>query len=58
MGDQRNKDLDLLSESLKRDLDSMRYSNEALVERNYDLRQELDSLNRHQKLLTEQNNEL
>ncbi len=36
----------------------MRYSNEALVERNYDLRQELDSLNRHQRLLSEQNNEL
>jgi hypothetical protein len=53
MGDQRSKDLDLMTESLKRDLDSMRYSNEALVERNYDLRQELDSLNRHQKLLSE-----
>jgi hypothetical protein len=38
MGDQRSKDLDLMSESLKRDLESMRYSNEALVERNYDLR--------------------
>ena len=36
----------------------MRYSNEALVERNYDLRQEMDSLNRHQRLLSEQNNEL
>lgn len=53
MGDQRIKDLDLLSESLKRDLDGMRYSNEALVERNYDLKQELESLNRHQKLLSE-----
>lgn len=38
MGDQRSKDLDLMTESLKRDLESMRYSNEALVERNYDLR--------------------
>lgn len=53
MGDQRIKDLDLLTESLKRDLDGMRYSNEALVERNYDLKQELESLNRHQKLLSE-----
>jgi hypothetical protein len=48
----------MLGESLKRDLEGMRYSNEALVERNYDLRQELDSLNRHQKLLGEQNGEL
>jgi hypothetical protein len=36
----------------------MKYSNEALVERHYDLRGTLDQLNRHQRLLTEQNNEL
>ncbi len=56
--DQNIKDLDLHIESLNHDLEGMHYSNEALVERNYDLRQELDSLNRHQRLLAEQNNEL
>jgi hypothetical protein len=45
-------------DGLKRDLEAMRYSNEALIERNYDLRQELEQLMRHQKLLTEQNLEL
>ena len=44
--------------SLNHEMEGMRYSNEALVERNYDLRQELESLNRHQRLLAEQNNEL
>lgn len=58
MSDQRLKDLELLQDNLNRDLEGMRYSNEALVERNYDLKGELESLNRHQKLISEQNNEL
>ena len=36
--DQNIKDLELHIEGLNRDLEGMRYSNEALVERNYDLR--------------------
>jgi hypothetical protein len=36
----------------------MKYSNEALVDRHHDLRGNLEQLNRHQRLLTEQNNEL
>jgi chromosome segregation ATPase len=56
--DQNIKDMELHIDGLNQDLESMRYSNEALVERNYDLRQNLESLNRHQRLLTEQNNEL
>lgn len=47
MGDQRIKDLEVHIDGLKRDHEGMRYSNEALVERNFDLRQELESLNRH-----------
>lgn len=45
-------------EGLNSDLEGMRYSNEALVERNFDLKQELESLNRHQRLISEQNGEL
>jgi predicted RNase H-like nuclease (RuvC/YqgF family) len=56
--EQNIKDLDLHIEGLTRDIESMKYSNEALVERHYDLRGNLDQLNRHQRLLTEQNNEL
>ena len=52
-GDQRIKDLDLHTDGIKRELEGMKYSNEALNERNYDLRSEMDSLNRHQRLLTE-----
>lgn len=51
--DQNIKDLELHIEAHNHDLEGMRYSNEALVERNYDLRQELESLNRHQRLLAE-----
>jgi hypothetical protein len=58
MTDQQIKDLDLHIEGLSRDIESMKYSNDALVERHYDLRGQLESLNRHQRLLTEQNNEL
>lgn len=56
--DQNIKDLELHIEGLSRDIESMKYSNEALGERHYELRGNLDQLNRHQRLLTEQNNEL
>lgn len=51
--DQQIKDLELHIDGLNRDIESMKYSNEALVERHYDLRGQLDQLNRHQRLLTE-----
>lgn len=38
MTEQRLKDLELVLEGLKRDYEGLRYSNEALVERNHDLR--------------------
>lgn len=36
----------------------MRYSNDALLDRNHDLKLELESLNGHAELLTAQNREL
>lgn len=36
----------------------MRYSNDALLDRNHDLKMELESLNGHSELLTSQNREL
>jgi phage shock protein A len=56
--DQNIKDLEQHIEGLGRDIESLKYSNEALVERHYDLRGQLEQLNRHQRVLTEQNNEL
>jgi cell division protein FtsB len=38
-------------EQLKKDLESVRYSNDALLDRNHDLKMELESLNQHSDLL-------
>lgn len=43
---------------LRKDLDSVRYSNDALLDRNHELKEELDSLQSHADLLTSQNREL
>lgn len=45
-------------EHLTKDLDGVRYSNDALMDRNHDLKLELESLNQHADLLTSQNREL
>ena len=43
---------------MRKDLEGVRYSNDAMVDRNLDLKQELDSLNNHAELLTSQNRDL
>ena len=43
---------------MRKDCEGVRYSNDALLDRNHDLKQELDALNRHADLLTQQNNDL
>jgi cell division protein FtsB len=43
---------------LRKDLENVRYSNDALLDRNHDLKLELESLNQHSELLTSQNREL
>ena len=54
----RAKDAELQIEHLRKDLDGVRYSNDALLDRNHDLKLELESLNGHSELLTQQNREL
>lgn len=54
----RLKDCDLTIEHLRKDSDGVRYSNDALLDRNHDLKLELESLNQHADLLTGQNREL
>lgn len=56
--EQRNKDADLQIEHFRKDLENVRYSNDALLDRNHDLKLELESLNQHAELLTSQNREL
>ena len=56
--EQRCKDADLQIEHLRKDLENVRYSNDALLDRNHDLKLELESLNQHAELLTSQNREL
>jgi hypothetical protein len=41
-----------------KELESVRYSNDAMLDRNHDLKEELDSLNQHTALLNNQNIEL
>ena len=48
----RLRDCDIQIDHLRKDLDGVRYSNDALMDRNHDLKQELDSLNNHAELLT------
>jgi hypothetical protein len=48
----------LEGDHLRKDLDSTGYSGEALVDRNYELKQEVESLGEHAALLGAQNNEL
>ena len=36
---------------MQRDLGNVRYSNDAMLDRNHDLKQELDSLTHHSELL-------
>ena len=45
------KDEDLQVEILKKDLDGVRFSNEALLDRNHELKEELVSLQKHAELL-------
>jgi len=54
----RNKEAEIQIEHLRKDLDGVRYSNDALLDRNHDLKLELESLNNHSELLTSQNREL
>ena len=54
----RARDAEIQVEHLIKDLDGVRYSNDALMDRNHDLKQELESLNQHADLLTSQNREL
>lgn len=54
----RARDAEIQIEHLRKDLDGVRYSNDALMDRNHDLKQELESLNQHADLLTSQNREL
>ena len=48
----RSKEAEISIEHLRKDLDGVRYSNDALLDRNHDLKQELESLNGHCELLT------
>jgi regulator of replication initiation timing len=48
----RLKDADITYEHLKKDIESVRYSNDALLDRNHNLKIENDSLNQHAELLT------
>jgi chromosome segregation ATPase len=50
--EQRCKDADLQIDHLRKDLENVRYSNDALLDRNHDLKLELESLNQHSELLT------
>ena len=50
--EQRLKEADVSIDHLKKDLEGVRYSNDALLDRNHDLKQELESLNGHADLLT------
>lgn len=43
---------------MRKDLEGVRYSNDALLDRNHDLKLELESLGQHSELLTSQNREL
>lgn len=54
----RNREAELQNEHLRKDLEGVRYSNDALLDRNHDLKMELESLNGHAELLTSQNREL
>lgn len=46
------KEADISIEHLKKDLEGVRYSNDALLDRNHDLKVELESLNSHSALLS------
>jgi FtsZ-binding cell division protein ZapB len=52
------KDADTQIDMLKRDLEGVRYGNDALLDRNHELKEEIDSLTQHSELLTCQNREL
>lgn len=56
--EQKLKEAEIQLEHLGKDLDGTRYSNDVLLDRNYDLKQELESLNSHSELLQSQNKEL
>lgn len=42
----------MTADHLMKELDGVRYSNDALLDRNHELKIELDSLNKHADLLT------
>ena len=44
--------------NFRNQLEGVRYSNDAVLDRNYSLKEELDSLNQHASLLGDQNVEL
>lgn len=50
--EQHNKDAEIQTDILKKDLEGIRYGNDALLDRNHELKEELDSLNQHADLLT------
>ena len=52
------REAEIQIEHLNKDLEGVRYSNDVLLDRNYDLKQELESLNQHSDLLQNQNREL
>ena len=56
--DQKLRELEYSLEQNHKELEGVRYSNDALMDRNHDLQQELDSLNTHAELLGSQNKEL
>jgi hypothetical protein len=45
------KEIELLIEGLRRDLENVRLNNDALLDRNHDLKLELESLSQHSELL-------
>ena len=56
--EQKLRDAEKQVDYLKKDLESVRYSNDAMLDRNQELKEELASLNQHSDLLQSQNREL
>jgi hypothetical protein len=50
--EKRLKDSELQCEHLKKELENVKYSNDAMLDRNHELKMELESLNAHGDLLT------
>jgi len=50
-GEMHLREAEVQIEHLQKDLEGVRYSNDVLLDRNYDLKQELESLTSHADLL-------